>query len=63
MDKKERFERYKYLTGLSSWEIASYLDKDNLVVVNDGPSGLRKPKCNDFAHQEEVIARTFHEKR
>ena len=55
MDKKERFERYKYLTGLSSWEIASYLDKDNLVVVNDGPSGLRKPKCNDFAHQEEVI--------
>ena len=55
MDKKERFERYKYLTGLSSWEIASYLDKDNLVVVNDGPSGLRKPKCNDFAHQEEII--------
>ena len=24
-------------------------------MVNDGPSGLRKPKCNDFAHQEEVI--------
>ena len=55
MDKKERYERYKYLTGLSAWEIASYQDKDNLVVVNDGPSGLRKPTRNEFNHQEDVI--------
>ena len=27
MDKKERYERYKYLTGLSALEIASYQDK------------------------------------
>ena len=43
MKKEERFERYKYLTGLSSWEIASYKDPNFVVVLNDGPSGLRKP--------------------
>lgn len=55
MDKKERYERYKYLTGLNAWEIASYQDKENVVVLNDGPSGLRKPVRNDFTDQKEVI--------
>ena len=55
MDQKERFERYKYLTGLSSWEVASYQDKDNVVILNDGPSGLRKPLDNDFNHQQDLI--------
>lgn len=55
MDKKERFERYKYLQGLSSWEIASYQDKDNIVILNDGPSGLRKPIRQEFNRQEETI--------
>ncbi len=55
MDKEERYERYRYLTGLSAWEIASFQDKDNLVVLNDGPSGLRKPKDNDFTHQQDLI--------
>ena len=60
MEKNERYERYKYLQGLSAWEIASYQDKDNLIVVNDGPSGLRKPVRNDFIDQKEVIHR-FHQ--
>ena len=55
MDKKERFERYKYLTGLNAWEIASYQDPSNVVVLNDGPSGLRKPLKNGFTEQQEVI--------
>lgn len=55
MDKKERYERYKYLQGLSAWEIASFLDQDNIVVVNDGPSGLRKPVCQEFNKQDETI--------
>ena len=55
MKKEERYERYKYLTGLNAWEIASYQDKDNVVVLNDGPSGLRKPVRNDFTDQKEVI--------
>lgn len=55
MDKKERYERYKYLTGLSAWEIASYQDKDNVVILNDGPSGLRKPLKMGFTEQNEVI--------
>ena len=46
MNKEERFKRYKYLTGLNAWEIASYQDPDNIVVLNDGPSGLRKPLKN-----------------
>ena len=48
MDRKERYERYKYLTGLNAWEIASYQDKDNIVILNDGPSGLRKPIRQEF---------------
>lgn len=55
MDKKERYERYKYLTGLSAWEIASYRDPDNVAILNDGPSGLRKPLKNGFTEQNEVI--------
>ena len=55
MDKKERFDRYKYLTGLSAWEIASYRDPENVMVLNDGPSGLRKPLKNGFTEQNEVI--------
>ena len=55
MKKEERFNRYKYLTGLSAWEIASYQDPDNIVVLNDGPSGLRKPTKNGFNEQNEII--------
>ncbi len=55
MDRKERFERYKYLTGLSAWEIASYSEPDSVIVLNDGPSGLRKPLKNGFTEQNEVI--------
>ncbi len=55
MDKKERFSRYKYLTGLSAWEIASYQDPSGVLVLNDGPSGLRKPTKNGFTEQNEVI--------
>ena len=54
MDKNERFERYKYLTGLSSWEISSYKDKDLIIFVNDGPCGLRKPVYQEFTNQSEV---------
>ena len=56
MDKKERFERYKYLTGLSSWEIASYQDQNHIVIMNDGPSGLRKPVSQDFHNQSETYS-------
>ena len=55
MEKQERFERYKYLTGLSAWEIASYSDPSNVMILNDGPSGLRKPLKNGFTEQNEVI--------
>lgn len=55
MNKEERYKRYKYLTGLNAWEIASYQDPDNIVVLNDGPSGLRKPTKNGFTEQQEVI--------
>lgn len=55
MDKKERYSRYKYLTGLSAWEIASYRDPENVIILNDGPSGLRKPLKNGFTEQNEVI--------
>ena len=55
MDKKERYLRYKYLTGLNAWEIASYQDPTNVVVLNDGPSGLRKPRQNEFTQQNDVI--------
>ena len=55
MDKQERFSRYKYLTGLSAWEIASYQDPSTVLVLNDGPSGLRKPLKNGFTEQNEVI--------
>lgn len=55
MDKNERYERYKYLTGLSAWEIASYREPSNVVILNDGPSGLRKPLKNGFTEQNEVI--------
>lgn len=55
MDKNERYERYKYLTGLSAWEIASYRDPSNVIILNDGPSGLRKPLKNGFTEQNEVI--------
>ena len=55
MKKSERFDRYKYLTGLSAWEIASYRDPTNVAVLNDGPSGLRKPLKNGFTEQNEVI--------
>lgn len=55
MDKNERYERYKYLTGLSAWEIASYRDPSNVMILNDGPSGLRKPLKNGFTEQNEVI--------
>lgn len=55
MDKKERYERYKYLMGLSAWEIASISDPSSMIVVNDGPSGLRKPTKNGFSEQNEII--------
>ena len=55
MEKQERYERYKYLTGLSAWEIASYSDPSNVMILNDGPSGLRKPLKNGFTEQNEVI--------
>ena len=55
MDRNERYERYKYLTGLSAWEIASYSDPSNVMILNDGPSGLRKPLKNGFTEQNEVI--------
>ena len=55
MNKKERFNRYKYSMGLSSWEIASYKDQENVIIVNDGPNGLRKPICNDFDKQNDII--------
>lgn len=55
MDKNERYKRYKYLTGLSAWEIASYRDPSNVIILNDGPSGLRKPLKNGFTEQNEVI--------
>ena len=55
MEKQERYERYKYLTGLSAWEIASYSDPSNVIILNDGPSGLRKPLKNGFTEQNEVI--------
>ena len=55
MDKNERFNRYKYLTGLSAWEIASYRDPEAVIILNDGPSGLRKPLKNGFTEQNEVI--------
>ena len=55
MDKNERYERYKYLTGLSAWEIASYRDPSRVLILNDGPSGLRKPLKNGFTEQNEVI--------
>ena len=55
MNKNERYNRYKYLTGLSAWEIASYRDSENVIILNDGPSGLRKPLKNGFTEQNEVI--------
>ena len=55
MNKNERFNRYKYLTGLSAWEIASYRDPENVIILNDGPSGLRKPLKNGFTEQQDVI--------
>ena len=55
MNKNERYDRYKYLTGLSAWEIASYRDPENVIILNDGPSGLRKPLKNGFTEQNEVI--------
>ncbi len=55
MNKNERYNRYKYLTGLSAWEIASYRDPENVIILNDGPSGLRKPIKNGFTEQNEVI--------
>ena len=55
MDKKERYERYQYLTGLSAWEIASYRAPSEVLILNDGPSGLRKPLKNGFTEQNEVI--------
>lgn len=54
MDKKERLERFKYLSGLSSWDVASYKSKIN-VTLNDGPCGVRKPISNNFNEQEEVV--------
>ena len=55
MDKKERFNHYRYLMGLSGWEIASYKDQENVIVVNDGPNGLRKPVSNNVNEQSEII--------
>ena len=55
MNKNERYNRYKYLMGLSAWEIASYRDPENVIILNDGPSGLRKPLKNGFTEQNEVI--------
>lgn len=55
MNKNERFSRYKYLTGLSAWEIASYKEPESVLILNDGPSGLRKPLKNGFTEQNEVI--------
>ena len=55
MKKEERYERYKYLTGLSSWEIASYQDPEHVIFCNDGPSGLRKPVHQEFNNQSETI--------
>jgi beta-glucosidase len=55
MDKQERYNRYKYLMGLSAWEIASHRDPENIIILNDGPSGLRKPLKNGFTEQNEII--------
>ena len=55
MNKSERFSRYKYLTGLSAWEIASYKEPESVIILNDGPSGLRKPLKNGFTEQNEII--------
>ena len=55
MNKKERYERYKYLQGLSAWDIGTYKNPDLKVVVNDGPNGLRKPATNLFTDQSGVI--------
>ena len=54
MEKKERYERYKYLQGLSAWDIGCYKDKNLRVVVNDGPNGLRKPVSSSFIDQSGV---------
>lgn len=55
MEKKERYARYKHSMGFSAWEIGSYKDQSFAIVVNDGPNGLRKPACNDFNDQSNVI--------
>ena len=55
MDRNERYNRYKYLMGLSAWEIASHRDPENVIILNDGPSGLRKPLKNGFTEQNEII--------
>lgn len=55
MDKKERFDRYKYTMGLNAWEIASFKDPNMKIVVNDGPCGLRKPIKQGFNDQNETI--------
>lgn len=55
MTAEERHKRYKYLNGLSAWEIASYRDPSNVIVLNDGPSGLRKPTKNGFTEQDDII--------
>lgn len=55
MDKKERFQNYKYFMGLSAWEIGCNKEGVRPIVVNDGPLGLRKPAINDFEHQGNVL--------
>ncbi len=47
MERKERMERYAHLTGQTSWEVSSYKGKEHTIVLNDGPSGVRKPEEGD----------------
>ena len=54
MNKKDRFNYYKHFVGISSWEIGSD-SFSRPIIVNDGPLGLRKPVCNDFANQAGIM--------
>ena len=55
MDKKDRYDNYKYFRGLNSWEIGANDNSGRKIVVNDGPLGLRKPIVNDFDNQNQIM--------
>lgn len=56
MDRKERLERYVHLQGQNAWEISSYKGKENTIVLNDGPSGVRRPADLTAADSEIMVA-------